>query len=124
MQGQLPVGMDKDSKKLRTLGRVIIGDFFHNFTDGTFIAAAFMSCSTSFGWAVAVSSIIHEVSLKCFPLRLYYERNSNASETQLAQEIADFFLLTTICGYSPWKVRLKKRGALEVGRVVLTRNLK
>ncbi|GMI18653.1 hypothetical protein TrLO_g5785 [Triparma laevis f. longispina] len=81
VQGQLPVGMDKDSKKLRTLSGVIIGDFFHNFTDGTFIAAAFMSCSTSFGWAVAVSSIIHE----------------------LAQEIADFFLLTTVCGYSPWK---------------------
>ncbi|GMH87937.1 hypothetical protein TL16_g11008 [Triparma laevis f. inornata] len=78
VQGQLPVGMDKDSKKLRTLSGVIIGDFFHNFTDGTFIAAAFMSCSTSFGWAVAVSSIIHE-------------------------EIADFFLLTTVCGYSPWK---------------------
>ena len=69
------------STNTRIISGILIGDFFHNFTDGTFIAAAFLSCSKDFGWAVAVSTIIHE----------------------LAQEIADYFVLTTVCGLKPWK---------------------
>merc|ERR1719506_665242 len=67
--------------EFRIVSGIIIGDFFHNFTDGTFIAAAFLACSKDFGWAVTVSTIIHEI----------------------AQEIADFFVLTTICKMNPWK---------------------
>jgi len=73
-----PAGM---TDEFRIVSGILIGDFFHNFTDGTFIAAAFLSCSKDFGWAVAVSTIIHEI----------------------AQEIADFFVLTTICKMNPWK---------------------
>ena len=69
------------SEESRVVSGIIVGDFFHNITDGTFIAAAFMSCNISFGWAVALSSIIHE----------------------LAQEIADYLILTTVVGYSPGK---------------------
>lgn len=75
-----PTGM---TDEFRIVSGIIIGDFFHNFTDGTFIAAAFLACSKDFGWAVTVSTIIHEI----------------------AQEIADFFVLTTICKMNPWKVR-------------------
>merc|ERR1719506_1883801 len=57
--------------EFRIVSGIIIGDFFHNFTDGTFIAAAFLACSKDFGWAVTVSTIIHEI----------------------AQEIADFIVI-------------------------------
>ena len=72
---------DLVSDNSRIISGIIVGDFFHNVTDGTFIAAAFMSCNISFGWAVAASSIIHE----------------------LAQEIADYLILTAVCGLSPAK---------------------
>lgn len=58
---------------------VLLGDGFHNFADGCFIGAAFMSCDSAFGWSVALSTIIHE----------------------FAQEIADFFVLTGIGGLKP-----------------------
>ncbi|GMH87992.1 hypothetical protein TrVE_jg2379 [Triparma verrucosa] len=69
------------SHSTRVVAGVLIGDFIHNFTDGTFIAAAFLSCDSAFGWAVAASTIIHE----------------------LAQEIADYILLTTVGGFTPFK---------------------
>jgi len=72
------------STNTRIVSGILIGDFFHNYTDGTFIAAAFLSCSKDFGWAVATSTIIHEI----------------------AQEIADYFVLTTICGLKPWTALL------------------
>ena len=63
----------------RTMCAVLLGDSFHNFADGAFIAAAFTTCSESFGWTVVVSSIAHE----------------------FGQEIADFFVLTGICKLKP-----------------------
>mmetsp|Transcript_6914 Transcript_6914/g.13425 ORF Transcript_6914/g.13425 Transcript_6914/m.13425 type:complete len:197 (-) Transcript_6914:72-662(-) len=68
-------------EKSRIVSGILVGDFFHNFTDGTFIAGAFLLCDPAFGWTVATSTIIHE----------------------LAQEIADYFVLTTVCGFSPLK---------------------
>ncbi|GMH67937.1 hypothetical protein TL16_g04803 [Triparma laevis f. inornata] len=64
--------------KTRIVSGILVGDFFHNFTDGTFVAGAFLLCNSSFGWTVATSTIIHEI----------------------AQEIADYFVLTTVCGFS------------------------
>ena len=58
--------------KARLLGAVLIGDFFHNLCDGFFIGAAFRGCGDSFGWGVAIGTILHE----------------------LPQEIADFVVLT------------------------------
>ncbi|GMH87995.1 hypothetical protein TrVE_jg2380 [Triparma verrucosa] len=66
-------------EKTRIVSGILVGDFFHNFTDGTFIAGAFLLCDSSFGWTVATSTIIHEI----------------------AQEIADYFVLTTVCGFGP-----------------------
>ena len=52
---------------------IVVGDFFHNFTDGIVIGAAFMVCDTSAGWTVTAGTIYHEI----------------------AQEVADFMVLTT-----------------------------
>eukprot|EP00928_Gymnodinium_smaydae_P026537 TRINITY_DN20809_c0_g1_i2.p1 TRINITY_DN20809_c0_g1~~TRINITY_DN20809_c0_g1_i2.p1 ORF type:complete len:466 (-),score=58.40 TRINITY_DN20809_c0_g1_i2:338-1702(-) len=60
------------SVRARVIGGVLIGDFFHNLCDGFFIAAAFKGCGSTFGWTVAGGSIAHEI----------------------AQEIADYFILT------------------------------
>ncbi|CAM9236189.1 unnamed protein product [Ectocarpus sp. 12 AP-2014] len=40
---------------------VIAGDLVHNFADGVAIGAAFLSCSTTMGWTVAASVVLHEV---------------------------------------------------------------
>jgi zinc transporter ZupT len=71
----------KNSTPMRITFGVLVGDFFHNFADGCFIGVAFMNCDTSFGWTVAISSILHEI----------------------AQEVADFFTLTSLAGLPPWK---------------------
>lgn len=55
---------------------ILVGDGFHNFCDGIFIGVAFMLCSTSTAYAIVASTIYHEV----------------------AQEVADFFLLTKHAG--------------------------
>jgi len=58
---------------------ILVGDFFHNFTDGAFIGTAFLMCSRSLGYSMIVSTIYHE----------------------LAQEIADYALLVHQCGLKP-----------------------
>ncbi|KAJ1634077.1 Zinc/iron permease [Pavlovales sp. CCMP2436] len=60
----------------RVFTAVLLGDTLHNFADGVFIGTAFLTCDASVGWAVAVGTVAHEIS----------------------QEIADFFLLTSVCG--------------------------
>jgi len=71
----------ENSTAMRITFGVLVGDFFHNFADGCFIGVAFMNCDSTFGWTVAVSSILHEI----------------------AQEIADFFTLTALAGLTPLK---------------------
>lgn len=51
---------------------IIVGDFLHNLCDGVFIGAAFQSCSATLGWTIVAATAWHE----------------------LAQEIADFIVLT------------------------------
>mmetsp|Transcript_3482 Transcript_3482/g.5338 ORF Transcript_3482/g.5338 Transcript_3482/m.5338 type:complete len:472 (-) Transcript_3482:49-1464(-) len=58
---------------------VLVGDFFHNFADGIFIGTAFTLCSRSIAYTIVFSTIYHEI----------------------AQEIADFFLLVNHGGLSP-----------------------
>lgn len=45
---------------VRVVSGILVGDFFHNFCDGVFIGAAMQSCSTTFGWTVAATTIYHE----------------------------------------------------------------
>ena len=52
---------------------VLIGDFFHNFSDGVAIGVAFNLCGDSAGWTVAGGAVLHEIF----------------------QELADFIVLTT-----------------------------
>ena len=47
--------------KLRLVGGVLLGDFFHNLCDGFFMGAAFRTCDVDFGWKVAIGTILHEI---------------------------------------------------------------
>ncbi len=58
---------------------ILLGDGFHNFTDGVFIGNAFLMCSRTLGYTMIVTTIYHE----------------------LAQEIADYALLVHHCGLKP-----------------------
>ena len=55
---------------------ILLGDFAHNFSDGIFVGIGFMLCSQSVAWTIVFITLYHEV----------------------AQEIADFFLLTKHAG--------------------------
>lgn len=57
---------------------ILLGDAFHNFADGVFIAAAFKSCSTGTAVSIILVTLFHEI----------------------AQELADFILLTRYAGLS------------------------
>jgi zinc transporter ZupT len=57
---------------VRLISGILLGDFFHNYSDGIFIGAAMMSCSVSFGWTVAAATVYHE----------------------LTQELGDYLILT------------------------------
>mmetsp|Transcript_62264 Transcript_62264/g.139044 ORF Transcript_62264/g.139044 Transcript_62264/m.139044 type:complete len:470 (+) Transcript_62264:67-1476(+) len=58
--------------RLRLIGGVLLGDFFHNLCDGFFLGAGFKGCGVDFGWRMAIGTILHE----------------------LPQEFADFVVLT------------------------------
>jgi zinc transporter ZupT len=60
---------------------LFLGDFFHNFADGIFLGTAFKLSDRSVAIAVAVATSYHE----------------------LAQELADYFLLREHCGIPPVK---------------------
>ena len=63
-------GESSDNAKAVTIN-VLVGDFFHNFADGLLIGAASHGCASTL-WTIATGTIAHEI----------------------AQEIADFFVLT------------------------------
>jgi hypothetical protein len=60
---------------------ILVGDSFQNFCNGVLIGTAFKTCGSSAAWAVAASTIFHELS----------------------QEVADFLLLTKQGGLSTAK---------------------
>lgn len=60
---------------------VLLGDMLHNFGDGLFIGAAFLSCSWATAWSITAATIYHE----------------------MAQEVSDFIVLTHIVGLSNTK---------------------
>jgi len=55
---------------------ILIGDGFHNFCDGIFVGVAFMLCSNATAFTIVGITVYHEI----------------------AQELADFFLLTKHAG--------------------------
>ncbi|KAG7367930.1 ZIP zinc transporter [Nitzschia inconspicua] len=55
---------------------IFLGDFFHNFADGVFIGTAFLLCDRNLAITITAATIFHE----------------------LAQEIADYFILVHHCG--------------------------
>jgi zinc transporter ZupT len=58
---------------------ILISDFFHNFTDGILVGTAFLLCDRELAIAISAATVYHE----------------------LAQEIADYFLLTKHCNIRP-----------------------
>ena len=60
----------------RLCATILLGDFFHNFSDGLFIAAAFRSCSQSLAISITLVTLAHEIP----------------------QELADFVILTQYAG--------------------------
>ena len=60
---------------------ILLGDFFHNFTDGVFVGTAFSLCHRELAITIAAATVYHE----------------------LAQEIADYLLLTKHCNLSTVK---------------------
>ena len=72
--------VDQGKLDMRLATTILIGDGFHNFADGIFIGAAFSSQSCSIGTAlmIVLVTVFHEI----------------------AQELADFILLTRYCGLS------------------------
>ena len=73
------------TNKARLFAGVLIGDFFHNLCDGFFVAAAFEGCGKTFGWSVALATVLHE----------------------LPQEIADYTILTgPVLAFHPIKALL------------------
>uniref|UniRef100_A0A7S4V158 Uncharacterized protein n=1 Tax=Ditylum brightwellii TaxID=49249 RepID=A0A7S4V158_9STRA len=57
---------------------ILLGDGFHNFADGIFVGSAFLLCSNSVAISIMAATLYHEI----------------------AQELADFFLLTGHGGLS------------------------
>ena len=72
------------TKNLSLATSVLVGDFFHNLADGFFIGSAFMLCSKSIGWTIVATTIYHE----------------------MAQEVADYILLTAHCGLTIFQALL------------------
>lgn len=66
-------------RKNQLLASILLGDAVHNFVDGVFIGVAFKGCTKTLAWTITASTIYHE----------------------LAQELADYFLLTNQCGLKP-----------------------
>eukprot|EP00569_Conticribra_weissflogii_P008431 CAMPEP_0171358662 /NCGR_PEP_ID=MMETSP0879-20121228/132_1 /TAXON_ID=67004 /ORGANISM="Thalassiosira weissflogii, Strain CCMP1336" /LENGTH=593 /DNA_ID=CAMNT_0011864751 /DNA_START=25 /DNA_END=1806 /DNA_ORIENTATION=+ len=62
----------------RLCSAILIGDSFHNFADGIFIGASFLSCSSATAISIVLATLFHE----------------------MAQELADFILLTQHAGLS------------------------
>lgn len=60
---------------------ILLGDGFHNFSDGLFIAAAFRSCSQKLAIGIMLVTLAHEIP----------------------QELADFVVLTQYAGLSACK---------------------
>jgi len=58
---------------------ILLGDALHNFCDGVFAGVAFMLCDNATAFTIISVTLYHEI----------------------AQEIADFFILTRHCGFSP-----------------------
>ncbi|CAM9872001.1 unnamed protein product, partial [Ascophyllum nodosum] len=51
-----------DIKSLQPIcWNIIVGDLVHNFADGVTIGAAFLGCSSTIGWTVTASAVLHEI---------------------------------------------------------------
>lgn len=63
---------------------ILIGDALHNFCDGVFIGVAFSLCDTATALTIMAVTLYHEI----------------------AQELADYFLLTRHAGFTAFKALL------------------
>jgi UTP--glucose-1-phosphate uridylyltransferase len=73
-------GRFSNLKNYSLMTSLFIGDFMHNFADGVFLGTSFLLCSRSLALTIAAATIFHE----------------------LAQEVADYFMLVHHCGMRPF----------------------
>mmetsp|Transcript_42775 Transcript_42775/g.89717 ORF Transcript_42775/g.89717 Transcript_42775/m.89717 type:complete len:620 (-) Transcript_42775:74-1933(-) len=76
-QNPLPL-ISKNVVNKQLCASILLGDGFHNFADGIFLGAAFKSCSAGTALSIVLVTLFHE----------------------MAQELADFVLLTRYAGLS------------------------
>ena len=78
------IELNEESKKeidVPLILSILIGDSFHNFADGIFIGSAFLLCDHMKAWVITAVTLYHEI----------------------AQEIAEYFILTRTAGLMKWK---------------------
>uniref|UniRef100_A0A7S2A0F0 Uncharacterized protein n=1 Tax=Trieres chinensis TaxID=1514140 RepID=A0A7S2A0F0_TRICV len=98
-QAQASVSHNHGPRKLRSnidyrlAVTILLGDGFHNFADGIFVGIGFMLCSNEVAMSIMVVTLFHEI----------------------AQELADFFLLTKHAGLTvPWALFLNFCSGISV----------
>ena len=75
-EGAVEAVVTKSFVNKRLCAAILLGDSFHNFADGFFIAAAFRACSVGVAISIMLVTLFHEI----------------------AQELADFIVLTKYGG--------------------------
>jgi UTP--glucose-1-phosphate uridylyltransferase len=96
----MPVEGNDDVEKFSILFSMMLGDFFHNFSDGIFIGSGFQ-CNAAFAWKIVGVTVLHELS----------------------QELSDFFILTQKLNYSTlWALTYNVLCGMSVmfGGIVIT----
>ncbi|CAK9109808.1 Zinc transporter ZIP10 (Solute carrier family 39 member 10) (Zrt- and Irt-like protein 10) (ZIP-10) [Durusdinium trenchii] len=58
---QPALGLQASPKIAPAAYNVVLGDLFHNLSDGILIAASFLSCGQALGWAVTFGVVCHEI---------------------------------------------------------------
>lgn len=111
---------------------VLIGDAFHNFTDGIVITAAFLT-DFSIGLAVSFSIIAHEIPQETgdFGILLHsgyskkkaYLYNALSSSTTIPASIIAYFILGAITTFIPYVLAISAASFIYIALTDLTPEL-
>ncbi|MFX1297528.1 MAG: ZIP family metal transporter [Promethearchaeota archaeon] len=111
---------------------VLIGDAFHNFTDGIVIAAAFLS-DFSFGIVVGISILIHEIPQETgdfgillnsgYSRRKAFLLNAISSITTLPSAIISYFVLDEFSIAIPYLLAISAASFIYIALTDLTPQL-
>jgi len=77
----------------------------HNFADGVTIGAAFLSCSTSIGWTVTASAILHEIPHELADFMALLKGGMSVKQVRVAA-VYLFLASLCLCWTSLWPRRI------------------